>query len=77
MKIQKIKDKQSLSGLIKHQYQKKLNKYDNLASYERIPRHGYTISQLLNYGVNKSVMSKQNFIDTITYDDLVQARGNL
>jgi hypothetical protein len=28
--------------------------------------HGYIVSQLLDYGVDKSLMSKQNFVDLMT-----------
>jgi hypothetical protein len=34
-----------------------MNKYLN---------HGYTVSQLLDCGVGKSLMSKQNFVDLMT-----------
>ncbi len=32
----------------------------------KYPNDGYTISQLLDYGVNKLVMSKQNFVNVMT-----------
>jgi hypothetical protein len=28
--------------------------------------HGYTVSQLLVYGVNKSLISKQDYVDLMT-----------
>jgi hypothetical protein len=32
----------------------------------KYPNHGYIVSQLLDCGVNMSIMSKQNFIDVMT-----------
>ncbi len=32
----------------------------------KYPDHGYTISKLLNYGVNKSLTSKQDFANLMT-----------